>query len=75
MHTDMDFGYVCTVTLTLEIWTLVKVMAHPWVMDNNCVIYWNIIQISRRTFKLVRSINGPDTMWSCEQNRRTGWFL
>ena len=37
---DTDFGYVCTVTLTLEIWPWVKVMAHPWVMDNNCVKYY-----------------------------------
>ena len=36
---DTDFGYVCTVTLTLEIWPWVKVMTHPWVMDNNCVKY------------------------------------
>ena len=34
---DTDFQYVCTVTLTLEIWPWVKVMTHPWVMDNNCV--------------------------------------
>ena len=37
---DMDFGYLCTVTLTLEIWPWVKVMTHPWVMDNNCVKYY-----------------------------------
>ena len=37
---DMDLGYVCTVTLTLEIWPWLKVMTHPWVMDNNCVIYY-----------------------------------
>ena len=37
---DTDFGYVCTVTLTLEIWPRVKVMTHPWVMDNNCVKYY-----------------------------------
>ena len=36
---DTDFGYVCTVTLTLEIWSWVKVMTNPWVMDNNCVKY------------------------------------
>ena len=30
---------VCTVTLTLEIWPWVKVMTHPWVMDN-CVKYY-----------------------------------
>ena len=39
---DTDFGYECTVTLTLEIWPWVKVMTHPWVMDNKCL---NIIQI------------------------------
>ena len=37
---DTDFGYVSTVTLTLEIWPWVKVMTHPWVMDNNCVKYY-----------------------------------
>ena len=37
---DTDFGYVFTVTLTLEIWPWVKVMTHPWVMDNNCVKYY-----------------------------------
>ena len=39
---DTDFQYMCTVTLTLEIWASVKVMTHPWVMDT---IVWNIIQI------------------------------
>ena len=34
---DTDFQYVCTVTLTLEIWPWLKVMTHPWVMDNNYV--------------------------------------
>ena len=37
---DTKFGYVCTVTLTLEVWPWVKVMTHLWVMDNNCVIYY-----------------------------------
>ena len=37
---DMDFGYVCTVTLTLEVWPWVKVMTHPLVMDNNCEKYY-----------------------------------
>ena len=36
---DMDFGYVCNVTLTLKTWPWVKVMTHPLVMDNNCVKY------------------------------------
>ena len=34
---ECDFGYVCTGTLTLEIWPWVKVMIHPWVKDNTCV--------------------------------------
>ena len=37
---DTDFQYVCTVTLTLEIWPWVNVMTHPWVMDNNYVKYY-----------------------------------
>ena len=36
---DTDYQYMCTVTLTFEIWPWVKVMTHPWVMDNNCVKY------------------------------------
>ena len=31
---------MCTVTLTLEIWPWIKVLTHPWVMDNNCVKYY-----------------------------------
>ena len=35
---DIDFGYVCNVTLTLEMWPWFKVITYPWVMDNNyCV--------------------------------------
>ena len=37
---DTDFGYVYTMTLTLEICSSVKVMTHPWVKDNNCVKYY-----------------------------------
>ena len=37
---DTDFWYVCTATLTLEVWPWVKVMTHPFVMDNNCVKYY-----------------------------------
>ena len=48
---DTEFGYVCTVTLTLEVWPWVKVMTHPWVMDNNCV---NIIHIQ----------HGSEELWS-----------
>ena len=36
---DMNFNYVCTQTFTLEIWTWVKVMTHPWVRT---AIVWNI---------------------------------
>ena len=31
------FGYVCTVTMTSEIWPWVKVMTHPWFMDNKFI--------------------------------------
>ena len=34
------FGYVCTATMTLEIWPWVKVMTHPSVIDNNYVKYY-----------------------------------
>ena len=34
------FCYVCTLTLTLEVWPWVKIMTHPCVMDNNCVKYY-----------------------------------
>ena len=37
---DTDFRYMCTMTLTSEIWQWVKVMTHPWVMDKNCVKYY-----------------------------------
>ena len=32
---DTHFGYVCTMTLTSEMWPWVKIMTQPWVMDNN----------------------------------------
>ena len=35
-----DFRYMCTVTLTSDIWPWIKVMTHPWVMNNNCVKYY-----------------------------------
>ena len=37
---DTDFWNVCPVTLISEIWPLVKVMAHPSVIDNKCVKYY-----------------------------------
>ena len=40
MTQDTDFWCICILTLTLEIWPWVKVMTHPWVMDNNCVKYY-----------------------------------
>ena len=30
---EKDYGYVCSVTLTFEIWPWFKIMTHPWVMD------------------------------------------
>ena len=35
-----DFWYLCTLSLTLEIWHWTKVMKHPWNMDKNCVKYY-----------------------------------
>ena len=37
---DTNFGYVCSVTLTSEIWPWIKVMTHPLVIDNKCVKYY-----------------------------------
>ena len=39
---DRGFGYVCTVTLTLQICHWDKVMTHPWVMDNKCLKYYQV---------------------------------
>ena len=39
---DADFRYVCTVTLTLEIWPWVTVVTHHWVMNNNRVKYYQV---------------------------------
>ena len=35
-----DLGHLCTVTLTLQIWPWVKVIAHPLFMENTCVKYY-----------------------------------
>ena len=48
---DKYFRYMCTVTLTLEIWPWVKAMTHLWVMDNICD-EWNIIQTLQVSTKL-----------------------
>ena len=59
---DINFGYVCSVTLTFEIWPWVKVMTHSWIMDNKwtlgswTTIVWNIIQIQHSSEKFC-----PDT--------------
>ena len=50
---DTDFGYVCTVTLTSEIWPWVKVMTHPSVIDNKYEILFR--------FNLAVRNYGPDT--------------
>ena len=33
----MDFGNMCAVTLTLEIWAFIKVLSRPLDIDNYCV--------------------------------------
>ena len=58
---DMDFRYVYTVTLTLEIWHKVNVITHPWVMVNNCGKYY-----PDRTKWLIWSYGGTH----CEQTGR-----
>ena len=63
---DMDFQYVCTVTLTLEIWPWVKVMTNPLVMDNNCV---KLYPDRTREYEVMAQTR-------CEQtDRQTGRFL
>ena len=47
---DTDFQYMCTLTLTLEIWPWVKVMTHLGLWTT---IVWNIIQIQL----------GSDELW------------
>ena len=32
---EKEYGYMCSVTLTLKIWHWVIVMTSPWVKDNN----------------------------------------
>ena len=47
------FGYVCTLTMTSEIWPWIKVVTHTWVMDNNFMKYqdptwqWGVIALTR----------------------------
>ena len=69
---DTDFGYVCTVTLTLEIWPWVKVMTHSWVIDNKCVKYypdptwqWGVMARTR--------ISGICTLWPWPWRYDLGW--
>ena len=58
---DKDFQYVCT--LTLEIWPWVKVMTHPWVMDNN---YVKLYPDWTREYEVMAT----DTMWTDRQTDR-----
>ena len=51
---DTDFRYMCTVTLTLEVWPWIKVMTQYSVMDNNCA------KILSRSNLAVKSY-GPET--------------
>ena len=44
----MDFPYMHIVILTFEIWPLVKVMGHSWVIDNSCVKYIQIQYYSKK---------------------------
>ena len=59
---DMDFGYLCTVTLTLDIWSSVKVMAHPWIMD---ISVWNIKILFRSNFAVRSFVPETDFRYMC----------
>ena len=59
---DTDFGYVCTVTLTLEIWPWFKIMTHPWVMDNNKYRIWNELPFHTVFRKLVVCFYIPEPL-------------
>ena len=67
LRSGHGFGYVWTVTLTLEILPWVKFMTHPWVMDYNCVKYYSdpIWQWGVMARKLIFSICSlwPWTLW------------
>ena len=68
-----DYRFVCSSTLTLEIWPWVKVMTHPLGHGQQ------LCEILSRSEKGVRSY-GPDTMWTDGRTVRrtdiqTGWFL
>ena len=56
------FWYMCSVTLTLEIWSWVKVMTHPWAMNNNCVKYY-LDPIWQRGVMARTQIFGICTLW------------
>ena len=61
---DTDFGYVCTVILTLEILHPVKIMTDPWVMDNNCMKYYPDTCTTRLWGVMARTqILGICTLW------------
>ena len=62
---DTDFGYLCTATLTLELWPLVKVMTHTLVMDNNCMNYYSydIVWCEGKAIKHQKPFSVINTLW------------
>ena len=58
---DTELRYVCTVTLTLDVWLWIKVLMYPWDMDNNCVNFF-----PDRTWQWgVMAWTGILDMWMC----------
>ena len=45
---DTDFGYDCTVTLTLDVWPCVKVITNPLIVDNNFVKYYILSRLNKK---------------------------
>ena len=72
---DMDFQYVCTVTLTLEIWP----GSRSWhTLGSWTTIVWNYIQIGQGSMKLWQGhdVNRrTDRQTDRQTDRKTGWFL
>ena len=69
-----SFGYMDTVTLTLEIWLWVKIMTHPQVMYNNYVNCHSnsTYQLKNMAQILISALNAPSLwLWRYDFGSRT----
>ena len=62
---DMDLGYMCNVTLTLEKSPWVKVMTYPSVMDNKCVKYYPDPTLQWEVLTQTRILWNICALWPC----------